>query len=351
MSTWIPIAALTVATCGFTVAFLVGLRSRNLFSPRLSFRYRAPLTFRAKRRGYMLRDPQALFFVAKRHAEGRVHLPIHLKNNSRRKITDVTIELQYPRAFFVSNRELARELDEAMEYFPEREGEIETIREWSAERRVTPYQDIVTVTHKLGTILPGRDRLFYEPLDMPTRDAAFSDMRFDDTMFGEILHRLKMLHFIRGVCHVRGTIYSDLLRPSRTWVNVLSMKGDLAHASMQELILPYVLAHWADRFPTGFHFRPALPFLRAYRQPIVRQCTIDLINPKVVAETTMTDADHIGARWLDAQGSSYAVGFAGLPGYDYFRLPAGLSVEDALHLIGFAKPSLLFRKSRPEPTA
>ena len=350
MTAWIPIAGLVVATCGLTVAFLVGVRSRNLFTPRLSFSYRAPLTFRAKRHGYMLRDPQALFFVSKRSAEGRVHLPIHLRNNSRRKITDITIELQYPRAFFVSNRETACELDELLKHFPGRESEVETIRRGWSERTVSPYEDIVTVTHRIGTILPGRDHLLCETLDMPTRDRAFSDMRFDGTMFGDILKRLQILRFIRGICHVRGTIYSDLLRPSHNWINVLSMKGDLTDASMEELILPYTLAHWDGRFPTGYYFRPLLPFLRAYRQPIVRKCTIDLIAPKVVAETTTTETHYIGARWLDAQRSRYATGFAGLPGYDYFHLPAELSVESALLSIGFAKPSFLFRKSRPETT-
>lgn len=285
----------------------------------------------------MLNKPQALT---------QIHLPIHIENNSRRKISDVSLELVYPRAFFVNNRGHAQNFDELLVHFPNREEEVDGLRHHLSKRTTRAAGGLIFVTYDIGTLRPGQSEVFYELINLPSRDLSFTDERFEGTLFHEILQRLKELRAIRGICHVRGRLFSDLNKPTYAWINTVSAKAGpftaLANRALtDELIEPYGAAHWLGEYPDRPYYGPRLPFPRAYRQPLSRKMTVDMIYPKFTREARKLSDSFIAAIWFDGMGSSFGYGYVTLPGYDYFKLPCGITRDEALLSIGFGQiPSI-----------
>lgn len=339
---WTPILPVIIGAAALFLALVVAARNRTLFRPRLSVHFRLPVEFHQKRAGWMKREPVALFVLNKPQAPTQIHLPIHIENNSRRKISDVSLELVYPRTFFVNNRGHTQNFDELLVHFPNREEEVNSLKHHLSKRTSRAAGELVFVTYDIGTLRPGQSEVFYESINLPSRDKSFTDERFEGTLFGEILQNLKEMPAIRGVCHVRGRLFSDLNRPTYAWINAVSAKGgpfsNLAnHALADEIMEPYGAAHWLGRYPDRPYFGPRLPFPRAYRQPFSRRMTVDMIYPKLTHEARKLSDSFIAAIWFDGMGSSFGYGYVNLPGYDYFKLPRGISRDEALLSIGFGR--------------
>ncbi len=339
MTTMVPLVPAAVGLGAFTLAAIVAVRTRSLFRPKLKFQFKLDHQFSKPVPRKARKDPVALVLVSDNPNTPltETRFPFVVKNNSRRRIGEVSVELAYPTAYFISNQaheELARD---ALRTFPKHKETIDLILEQLSHRTARKMGDMVYVTYQIGSLRPGEQRAFHETIRVPVRDEAFSDPRFESKLFGKILRLIGDAPAIRGVCHVRGWVLSDLNLPIKGHIDVVVGHSDLEH--IQENILqPYQRAHWLnDPSPKAFYFKPLLP-IPQYWQRFKIDRPVDIVFVKMVYDTAKIYKDHILVGWDDLLNSVHAVSWIRLPGYPYYEFPRGVrSVDDALMMIGFGR--------------
>lgn len=337
MVSWLSLVPIGFGCLGLGLALLVAVRNRSLFGPRLQLQFRTPLHFRRKLTRFMKRDPAAIFILSRQRAHTEMHIPISLRNQSRRKIGDVKLVLSYPKAFFVSNRDLLKNLDRLLEHFPESEEELAGFRAQVSKRSVTSDNETVSVTYEVGTLRPGEGHDFSELIEARSRELCFTDDRFSECMFSNILVKLRDINNIRALCHIRATVYSDLNRPRHQWVNIVSAVGKLTEDLGDMPLSDYCKAHWLNQIPSGAYFGPRLPFPKSYRSRFSIKRPVDFIEPKIVTNSKRTETNYVASSFFDGLRSRYGIGYVTLPGFDYFVLPKEFSVDNALLQIGYGK--------------
>lgn len=321
---FLPIIAIVLAATSLIVTLLIGVRTRNIFPAKLEFHFRSSPELHPsipKR----LRDkvPVATAFVHSRLtvAAYAIRLPLFIKNTSAKKISDVSVSLLYPEAYFIPNEEHKEAIEEAQQKFPQHAKGLGGIFRQLDLRECTALGGLVNVRYNIGSLRPGESFSCEELMRVPQRGKAFADRRYELTMFGAILERLKDLPQLLGVCHVTASILSEAMHPIRRQITVIAGHSDSDKAQI-ELFNPFAEAHWLNEMPRGGKFRRN-PMRWPWKRlpPLVDESPVDVVFPQGKFELTEDRQIALVSDWLEAGTTTH--GFSdGDAGLRLFRATA-----------------------------
>lgn len=265
-----------------------------------------------------------------------IRLPVQVANPSRRKLSDVTLIFQYPRAFALGERRAREMVDSFLEVFPDYTDEMAGTYRFLSSRTVDLDRELATVTYKIGTLLPGDQMLIPEMIEFADRAKCFEDGRFSHTAFGDALKLLSLQPSIRGLCHVWITLHSDLTQPIRTRIDVVSACGAIED-EFQEPIRAYRDAYWLGQPPSGTYYGPRMPFPRGYRAAFATWSPAEFMIPEPDTWVRQKDSQMVVTEMANEDASDVGTTLIYKPGFDVFTLPKGISTEQALLSIGYMK--------------
>ena len=322
---------------GLTLALLVSLRGRTAFRPRLSLQLRWPFRARTelsrRERGA---QPRAHFSFQKDEAPEVVRLPIFVANPSRRKLGDVSVTLQFPRAFALSERSAKAIIDRAVTAMPAFTDEMEGVYRFLSKRKVDLTRYLATVTYEIGTLTPGERILLPEMLSFADREASFSDERYGNSGFADVLQHLRGCSAVRGLCRVTVTLAADLIRPIRRNIDVVSARGDLAE-SFAEALAGYRDAYWLGQPPPGRYYGPRLPFSSRYGAKLASWHTVDFVAAEPYRVTRVVPEGVYVAAFINEEGGTLGQTSVYMPGFDPLFLPRGITIADAIAWLGYRR--------------
>jgi hypothetical protein len=330
-----------IGIAALLLAAVVAMRNRTLFPPKLDFQFRIldKLPPRAPRK--LKKEPVALVITSEdaKQVLSEARFPIVVRNNSRRRIGEVSIELWYPSSYFVGNDEHEKAAEEALEAFPHRKEPLDLILAELARRSAVRMGEMVYVTYDIGALRPGEIRAFHETIRVPDRTLAFADPRFADNLFGKILDLLRHVPNISGLCHVQARVLSDLNKPISRRIDVLVCQGGLKELD-DGVLAPYARAHWLNEDTKGIYLK-APPILPSWWRRMTRDRPVDIVLAKLAYDTAKADDNHMMLVWDDILHSVYARSWVRLPGYRYHDLPRKIpNVDYALLSIGYGRIGL-----------
>jgi hypothetical protein len=334
-----PIVAIMIALTALGVAVRVGIGNRAVFNSRLRLLLGSThVDFGRLPRRLRKRDVVATFVVDGMAEDIKAGLQVNVTNPSRRKVADIRLQLTYPRQFFVSNAEVETSLAALEKDFPERAIYIQSIRDFLKCRTASPIGEMIRVTYDLGTLRPAEGFTFFESLTLPSRDEAFEDERFAESLFGDILRILSGTLQMRALCRVQAVLLSDLNTPMTKWIDVIAVDTASSEEFAQLFVEPYVSAYWLNAKPSGKTYIKIHPWKRA---EMVKEEVIHLMIPASDISVRIVGDNAIVRSSVDPLKSDYCLMSVFLPGYDPVALAAGTDIETAILSAGFHRPPKL----------
>jgi hypothetical protein len=330
---FVRIVMLVLATSALVVAIKVNIGNRSIFSPKLSWGFQ-PIyrAFPSVSKKLLAKDPIATFMIHTSGQKKGAAILLWIRNDSRRKFSDIKLELMYPKSYYIKNEDVEKVNDEVIESFPEFFTDAKSINKIISKRDAISYDDMIHVYYDIGTLRPGEHYMVFEGMNVPTPDKAFLDSRFESRFFGEILENLATYDVYSGVCHVRARLLSDLAKPSSKWINAVSVAPGVAVGD-DTYLKSYVDAHWlGERTAGATYFKAKLPWIK--HTLIVEQPVITILTELVREFKTESDKVVIFTRMEDAK-TQFAFSTLLMPGYDYFILPRGIGIDAAVRSEGY----------------
>ena len=290
----------------------------------------------------------ALFiFVPRGKFESDLVVPILIRNDTRRIIGDIVVELTYPAEFFLANPELKRRRDRLVESFGEEyEAHEEEVRRFLETRRPSDLGSAVRIRYELGKLRAGEGQGFFEPFVLPPRESAFAAGLFQDTAFANVLAHMRDGDRLRAAFHLQVAIFSDLAPRQQHAIDVVLVKDGHAEPQSEDLKFSaeenaafgeYVNAYWFNSLPAGRTFRRIRLGALFFGRPLRREVPVDTILVERDFDVSEPkDGNVLVATRADPLKSRYGIASLFLPGYDPRKLDRDVTAaEEALQRIGW----------------
>ena len=326
-----------VPLAGLALAGVVAFRSRNVFRPRITletnwpFRARTEMSWRQRRA-----VPRAHFAVGEDIAPELVRLPIYVTNRSRRKIGDVSLVLQFPRAFAVGELAAKEMVDRTIAAIPAFADDMAGTYRFLSQRTVDLDPDCATVTYKIGALQPGGRILIPEMLVFKDRARNFQDSRYKHSAFSDVLERLARCDCIRGLCQVTITLLSDLLPPIYRTIDVVSAR-DVMEGGLREAVGCYRDSYWLGAPPPGLHYGPRIPFSRRYGRRLSRWEAADFVMSNDSRVIAPAPVGQVAVSFKNERDSVMGRTSVYMPGFDPRVLPRGTDTAAAVQWLGYRR--------------
>jgi hypothetical protein len=280
--------------------------------------------------------PKAIFVIP---PEGifaaDLHLPIALRNFSRRPLNRIVVEVTYPAPFFISNQEIGRRSDLLLEKFGAKmEADEAAAKRFIQSRHASPLGPAVRIRYDLGTLTPGESFVFTEMFLLPEKSDAFIPGFYEPTAFKHVLSQMSEESSLRAAFPVQITVFSELTSPKAHELDVILCTDKAKEAG--DPLAAYANAHWLGSYPGGQRFVKLNPFSR---KSVVREVPVDLILlERDVAVSPKKDGFIALTTSPNPQKSRYGIASLFLPGYEPRKLPAEVTTaEEALRRLGFLR--------------
>lgn len=265
-----------------------------------------------------------------------VRLPIVVANPSRRKLGEVSVSLQFPRAFALSERSAKATIDRAVSALPSFTDDMDGVYRFLSKRKVDLTRCLATVTYEIGTLTPGERVLLPEMLSFSDREASFTDERYETTCFADVLQHLKACSAVRGLCRVTVTLAADLIQPIHRHIDVVSARGDLPD-DFAESFAGYRDAYWLGQPPPGRYYGPRLPFSRRYGAQLASWHAVDFVAAEPHRVTRVVSEGVYVAAFANEEDGVMGQTSVYMPGFDPLALPRGISTADAIAWLGYRR--------------
>jgi len=324
-------------TAALMLAVLAALRGRTAFRPHLSLELRWPFRARTElSRRERRAQPRAHFSFHVDEGPETVRLPIVVANPSRRKLSDVSLVLQFPRAFAQSERSAKAIAERAVSAFPAFTDEMDSVYRFLSKRRVDLGRDLATVTYEIGNLTPGEKVLVPEMLSFSDREASFYDDRYESTGFADMLQHLKACLAVRGLCRVTVTLRADLIQPIHRHIDVVSARGDLSE-NLVEAFAGYRDAYWLGQPPPGRYYGPRLPFSKRFGAQLASWQTVDFVAAEPHRVTRVVPKRVYVGAFANEKDGVMGHTIVHMPGFDPRALPRGTTTADAIAWLGYRR--------------
>ncbi|HEX8512367.1 MAG TPA: hypothetical protein VF688_04600, partial [Allosphingosinicella sp.] len=174
----LPVLGLIVGAVGLLFATFLAVRNRTLFRPKLDVAFSTPFQFENPK----VESPHPLvaifIFNPPDQVASDLRLPILVRNVSKRKVSDIVIELTYPAQFAFTNTEIIGRYQRYLELFGDSPDSLEEIKAFLEKRQGNRFGNLYRFRYDMGTLRPGDSLSFEEMLKLPMREKAFRDGRY-----------------------------------------------------------------------------------------------------------------------------------------------------------------------------
>lgn len=337
--TLLPILGPIVGTAALLFATFLAVRNRTLFSPRLEVTFSTPFQFEKPKEDLPYPLVATFIFNPPNQIPADMLVPVLIKNVSKRKISDVVIELTYPAQFAITNTEIISRYERSMEIFGDARGDLEEIKEFLDKRKGNRFGKLYRFRYEVGTLRPGDSMSFEEPMKMPPRQEAFEDPRYGRKLFGRVLRDLQARPEFLAVCRVEMSVLSEMNQPIRSQLNVVSARAALDDGA-DAVVRSYNDALWLGGYHPGAKYRRSSLQWPWRRKPkLFYSAVADFVLPKVLSRTSpVRDGNVTLASSVDHWKSIYGTALLQPPGFDLYELDGSIETADeAFRAIGFIR--------------
>lgn len=326
----------TLAAFSLSVAVVIGIRSRNIFAPKLRLSL-----------GYAENVPKPKKFSPRINiiamsssagAEFNCFFHVHVKNESKRKISDVIVELNYPEEFCLRTSDILKSVQEfrGSGIQPRDIDDGDRVADLMGRREQMNFGGMCRSRYDFGTLRPGESISFFEPIRI---GGSKREIKFvSNTIFERIRELLTVDRRIQAAFRVSASVLCDLSPPSRKAIDVIVATA--VREDLESLLKDAVCkAYWLNDMPGGrTYFRPSTIFFEKFIPKITDKWSVVINLLPVNFKSKASDGQVAVAAYHDAEDEEIVSAEMIMPGFDiYNRRYDGLSTDMLAKTIGYIR--------------
>ncbi len=333
---WITIISVAVAIIGTAFGIFIGLRSKQVFRPVLTFN-----------NGLLYADQDAiprpykkvikkaaistLIYGANINQNSEVAFlcPYLMINNSKLPIYNITLQLQYASKYAIKNEEkIIGTIDKGMEY------EVHVLGsppEWYKYREVQILDSMAQIRYTIPVLRPGEKIVIPDPIKFTKFNHCGKLDNGDYGVNKELARKLREIRELCDFCVIDVFVYSESCPPLSKRIKLLWFDTGSAE-ELVSLTNDAIKAFWGGKWPKPglyFHFRPW-----PIRAEIMVKEHGEAIIPKL---KTVKISKERYFYWENPLESERNIVTFGVPSWNYYQLSPNIDHDDLILRSGFQR--------------
>jgi len=320
---WIAIISAVATIIGTAFAIFIGLRSKQIFRPVLTFNVgllHANQDVTVSTLIYGANIPQ--------NSEVAFICPYLMINNSKLPIYNITLQLQYASKYAIKNEEkIIGIIDRGIEY------EVYVLSappEWYKYREVQILDSMAQIRYTIPVLRPGEKIVIPDPIKFTKLDRCEKLDNGDYGVNKELAKKLREIRKLNDFCVIDVFIYSESCPPLSKRIKLLWFDTGSAE-ELVSLTNDAIKAFWGGKWPKpGLYFRP-WPLIR--KEPIMKEYGEAIIPELNEIKTSKNRYFY----WENPLESKRNIVTFGMPPWNYYQLSGNLDTDDLIMRSGFQR--------------
>ena len=326
---WIAIISAVAAIIGTAFGIFIGLRSKQIFRPVLTFNVGLLHTNQDIRKIVKKATVSTLIYGVNipQNSEVAFICPYLMINNSKLPIYNITLQLQYALKYAIKNEEkIIGTIDKGMEY------EVHVLGsppEWYKYREVQILDSMAQIRYTIPVLRPGEKIVISDPIKFTKLDYCEKLDNGDYGVNKELAKKLREIRKLCDFCVIDVFVYSENCPPLSKRIKLLWFDTGSAE-ELVSLTNDAIKAFWGGKWPKpGLYFRPwpihAEIMVKEYGEAIIPK----LKTVKIPKERYFY--------WENPLESERNIVTFGVPSWNYYQLSANIDSDDIVLRFGFQR--------------
>lgn len=253
---WIVIISAVAGIIGTAFGIFIGLRSKQIFRPVLTFNVGLLYTNQDVRKVIKKSTVSTLIYGANipQNSEVAFICPYLMINNSKLPISNITLQLQYASKCAIKNEEKIKGIiDRGIEY------EVHVLSsppEWYKYREVQILDSMAEVRYTIPVLRPGEKIVIPDVIKFTKLNHCKELDNGDYGVNKELAKKLRGMSKLCDFCVIDVFVYSESCPPLSKRIKLLWFDTDSAE-ELVSLTNDAIKAFWGGKWPKlGLYFRP-----------------------------------------------------------------------------------------------
>lgn len=333
MLDWVTIITIISAVggvAGVVFAIFVGLRSKQIFRPVLTFNTGLSCIDPHVQKTIKKAPVSTLIFGASipRDSEVAFICPYLMANNSKLPIFNVTLQLQYAARYVIKNEEkIIGIIDRGAEY------EMHVLGsppKWFEHREVQIIGPVAQVFYTIPVLRPGEAIIITDVVKFVALNHSDEIKSEDYGVNQNLAKKLRKIRKLCDFCVIDVFIYSESCPPLSNRIKLLWFDTD-SEEELVSLFNDAVKTFWGGKWPKpGLYFGP---WPLAHKKLVVEEYG-EAIIPKLKRIKVSKGRYFYWEDPLECEGKIVSFG---MPPWNYYQLPDNLDIDELISRFGWRK--------------
>lgn len=339
---YIGIIGVVVGIIGGGLGIFIGLKSKQVFRPVLTFNVGllyADQNAMPRKKLIKKADISALIYGANipQNSEVAFLCPYLMINNSKLPIYNITLQLQYASKYIIKNEEkIIGTIDKGMKH------EVHFLSissKWHKHREVQKFDSIsmVQIRYTITVLRPGEKIVILDPMKF-TKFNRYEELGNGDYIVSRGLSKkLREIEKLCDFCVADVFVYSESCPPLSKRIKLLWFDTN-SQDELVSLANDATKAFWGGKWP-----KPGIYFSWPLSKDLIVKEYGEVIIPKLEVAEVSEDRYFY---WENPLESESAIAIFVMPSWNYYQLSGNLDTDDLIMRSGFLRAREYMEKLR-----